>query len=219
MNKKIFGLIIIVVFLLFVAAPFTFREQIQSFLSLFSNDSEDQIGQQDEPLDLDLVDIDIPRVFDETLCVSFITPKDPNVVALKNEILQDSITLLTPDWIAIRDWVGNRIEYESDSEIHDEREYWQFSNETLYLKTGDCEDFSILLCSLLRANGWDSSSVHVIIGEQNNQHHAWVRLLYDGRQYNIEPQGNGFEIAIGDYLNLSGFEAIYFFNDLEFGAI
>lgn len=219
MNKKIFALILIMVFSIFVVAPFTFRNQVESFLSLFSNDSENQIDPQKDPLDLDLVDIDIPRIFDETLCASFITPNDPTVVSLKNEILQDNIALLTPDWMAIRDWVGNKIDYETDTEIHDEREYWQFSNETLYLETGDCEDFSILLCSLLRSNGWDSSSVHVIIGEQNNQHHAWVRLIYEGRQYNIEPQGTGFDIAIGDYLTLSGFKAIYFFNDLEFGTI
>ncbi len=219
MNKKIVGFIIIVVFLLFITAPFTFKDQLQGILSFFSNDSDDQIDQHEQGPELDLVDSTIVRVFDETLCISFITPKDPTVVALKNEILQDNIAMLTPDWMAIRDWVGNRIQYESDSEIHDEREYWQFANETLQLETGDCEDFSILLCSLLRANGWDSSSIHVIIGEQNDQHHAWVRLLYDGRQYNIEPQGTGFDIVIGDYLNLSGFEAIYFFNDLEFGTI
>jgi transglutaminase-like putative cysteine protease len=217
MNKKIIGFIIIVIFLLFIVAPFTFRDQINNFLSLFSPDSDEENDQQGP--DMDLVTEDISRVFNETLCYSFITPDDPSVVSLRNEILQDNIALLTPDWMAIRDWVGNRIQYVSDSEIHNEREYWQFSNETIQLETGDCEDFSILLCSLLRSNGWEPNSVHVIIGEQNNQHHAWVRLIWEGRQYNIEPQGSGFDIVMGDYLNLSGFEAICFFNDQEFGSL
>ncbi len=219
MNKKIVGFVIIVVFLLFMTAPFTFRDQIQGILSLFFNDSDDQINQPEQESDLNLVDANISRIFNESLCFSFITPEDPSVVTLKNEILQDNIALLTPDWVAIRDWVGNKIQYRSDSEIYNEREYWQFSNETIQLETGDCEDFSILLCSLLRSNGWESSSVHVIIGEKSNQHHAWVRLIWEGTQYNIEPQGTGFEIAIGDYLNLSGFEAICYFNDQEFGTI
>jgi hypothetical protein len=218
MNKKIVGFIIIVVILIFVMAPFTIRDQIQGFLSLFSNSSDDQTNQQDSGPELNIVDENIPRIFDETLCFSFITPQDSRVVSLKNEILQDSLSLLTPDWMALRDWVGNRIQYKSDSEVHNEREYWQFSNETIYLETGDCEDFSILLCSLLRSNGWTTDSVFVIIGEQNNQHHAWVRLIWNDIQYNIEPQGSGFELIIGDITNLSGFEAIFYFNDQEFGA-
>lgn len=217
MNKTIIGFIIIIVVLLFAVAPFTFRDQIQGFLSLFSNNSEDQTDQDSGP-ELNIVDEDVLRIFDETLCYSFITPQDPSVVNLRNEILQDNIALLTPDWMALRDWVGNRIQYKSDSEIHNEREYWQFSNETIYLETGDCEDFSILLCSLLRSNGWTNDSVYVVIGEQNNQHHAWVRLIWNDMQYNIEPQGSGFEIFIGDMTNLSGFEAIFYFNDQEFGA-
>ena len=219
MNKKILGFIIIVVILLFVVAPFTFRDQIQSIVSLFSQDSDDHSNDQEPGSDLNLVDSDIPRVFDENLCHFFVTPNDPSVVSLKNEILQDNIALLTPDWMALRDWVGARSESVSDSVIHNETEYWQFSNETLHLETGDCEDFSILLCSLLRSNGWASDSVYVVIGEQNNQYHAWVRLIYEGRPYNIEPQSGGFDIVIGDYLNLSGFNAICFFNDQEFVAL
>ncbi|MCW3997652.1 MAG: transglutaminase-like cysteine peptidase [Candidatus Bathyarchaeota archaeon] len=217
MNKTIIGFIIIVVVLLFAVAPFTFRDQIQSFLSLISNNSQDQTDQDSGP-ELNIVDENVLRVFDETLCYSFITPQDPSVVNLRDEILQDNLALLTPDWMALRDWVGNRIQYKSDSEIHNEREYWQFSNETIYLETGDCEDFSILLCSLLRSNGWTTDSVYVVIGEQNNQHHAWVRLIWNDMQYNIEPQGSGFEIFIGDMTNLSGFEAIFYFNDQDFGA-
>jgi len=87
-----------------------------------------------------------------------------------------------------------------------------------FCQTGDCEDFSILLCSLLRSNGWDTDSVYVIIGKQNNLYHGWVRLIWNDIQYNIEPQGSGFELIIGDMTNLSGYEAICYFNDQEFGT-
>ena len=141
MNKKIVVFAIVVIFLLFVMAPFTFRDQIQNFLSLFSSDNE----QEDNPNpDFNLVNTNIPRIFNEASCALFITPNDPSVIALRDEILKDNIALLTPDWMAIRDWVGNTIQYVSDLEIHNEREFWQFSNETINLETGDCEDFSIL---------------------------------------------------------------------------
>ncbi len=164
-----------------------------------------------------IVNANLSRTFDENLCRSFITPEDPNVVELKNKILKDK-TVLTLNWIALRDWVGNNIQYISDSEIHGERDYWQFPNETIPLGTGDCEDFSLLLCSLLRADGWSPDSVHVIIGEQNNQYHAWVRVIWNGIEYGIEPQGTGFAIAVDDILTLSGYSAKYYFNDEQFGS-
>jgi len=163
-----------------------------------------------------IVNANLSRKFDEDLCRSFITPDDQNVIELKNEILKDK-PVLTSNWIALRDWVGSNIQYRSDSEIHGEREYWQFPNETIPLRTGDCEDFSILLCSLLRADGWSSDSVYVIVGEQNSQYHAWVRVIWNDIQYNIEPQGNGFATFLGDILSLSGYNAKYYFNDEKFG--
>ena len=218
MNKIAIIVIIVVALIPLIIAPFTLRDQIQGFLSFIFNDSGDQNGQQDSGPESNLVDTNVSREFNETQCFSFITPNDPSVIALRNEILQDSLAILTPDWMKFRDWVGNKIEYRSDSEVHDKREFWQFSNETIQLETGDCEDFSILLCSLLRSNGWKTDSVYVIVGEQNNQYHAWVRLVWNDIQYNIEPQGSGFDMFVGDVTYLSGYEAICYFNDQEFGT-
>ena len=164
-----------------------------------------------------IVNANLSRKFDENLCCSFITPEDQNVVELKNKILEDK-PVLTSDWIALRDWVGNNIQYRSDSEIHGEKEYWQFSNETIQLRTGDCEDFSILLCSLLRADGWSPDNVYVIVGEQKNQYHAWVRIIWNDIEYSIEPQATGFAVIGGDILSLSGYTAKYYFNDEKFGS-
>ena len=218
MNKTAIIAIIIIALIPLIIAPFTLRDQIQGFLFLFSNNSGDQNDQQGSGIELSIVDTNVSRVFNETSSFSFITPNDPSVIDLRNKILQDSIAIFTPDWMKFRDWVGNKIEYRSDPEIHGEIEYWQFSNETMQLETGDCEDFSILLCSLLRSNGWETSNVYVVVGERNNLHHAWVRLVWNDIQYNIETQGSGFALLIGDMTNLSGFEAIFYFNDQEFGT-
>jgi hypothetical protein len=217
MNKIAIIALIIVALIPLIIAPFTLRNQIQGFLSFLFNNSGDQTNQQDSEPELNLVETQVPRVFNETSCFSFITPNDPSVISLRDEILKDSIAVLTPDWMKFRDWVGNKIEYRSDSEIHGETEYWQFANETIQLETGDCEDFSILLCSLLRSNGWETNSVYVVVGKQNNQYHAWVKLIWNDLQYNIEPQGSGFDVLIGDLTFLSGYQAVCYFNDLEFG--
>ena len=165
-----------------------------------------------------------PRALDfgnntnQTIGKLYVIPEEESIVALKNQIIKDKLAL-TPNWMALRDWVGNNIEYTSDSLTHQQNEYWQLPTETMQSGRGDCEDFSILLCSLLRADGWSQDNVHVILGEKDNAYHAWVRINWNGIQYNIEPQANGFATVIGDFLALSGYEGKYRFNDEQFTAI
>ena len=45
--------------------------------------------------------------------------------------------------------------YVYDRNAHNTEEYWQFPLETLYLKTGDCEDTSILFAALAKYMGYD----------------------------------------------------------------
>lgn len=57
-----------------------------------------------------------PRYFNENSDITklFITPKEANVVSLENRILKDKLFII-PNWIAIRDWVGNNIQYREDT--------------------------------------------------------------------------------------------------------
>jgi predicted transglutaminase-like cysteine proteinase len=90
----------------------------------------------------------------------------------------------------IRDWVADNIDYKSDEEQWGE-DYWQSSEETLLLRTGDCEDFSILLCSLLRAYGIDAQQVFVALGnDSEGEGHAFVIEDWSelGDWQRIEPQ-------------------------------
>jgi predicted transglutaminase-like cysteine proteinase len=164
------------------------------------------------------VGADIPRSCSENedLVKLFITPREPSLVALKDEVLKESL-LNVKDWIALRNWVGNNVKYRHDDAVYGVPEYWQFGKETVSLKTGDCEDFAILLCSLLRAAGYSANDVYVVIGKNADSYHAWVKINL-GRVgwYNLEPQENGFATFIGDFLTLSGFQALYDFNDQQF---
>lgn len=159
----------------------------------------------------------IPRGLDKDIAKLYITPNEQSVVDLKNQILEDKF-FLTPNWMAIRDWVGNNLNYRNDSEVHGSRDYWQLPKETIQRRTGDCEDYAILLCSLLRADGWSSSNVYVIVGEKDGGYHGWVKIIWEGIGYGIEPQANGWGTFLGDFLSLSGYNAEYAFNDVKYGA-
>jgi transglutaminase-like putative cysteine protease len=164
---------------------------------------------------------DVPRTFSDKpeLVKLFVTPREPSLVALKNEVLEDAPLKLN-DWIELRNWVGNNIQYRYDDEIYGIREYWQFGKETLDLRTGDCEDFAILLCSLYRAAGYSPDDVYVVIGKNANGYHAWVKIKLESvGWYNVEPQENGWATFLGDFLTLSGYQALCEFNDQQFITI
>ncbi|GAI93112.1 unnamed protein product, partial [marine sediment metagenome] len=54
-------------------------------------------------------------------------------------------------------------------------EFWQTPSETLASKRGDCEDTSLVLCSLLR----NTINAHVALGSYQGYGHAWV--VYGGQ--------------------------------------
>lgn len=132
--------------------------------------------------------------------------------------MRDKFFLL-PNWIALRDWVGKNLLYKSDSEVHGVSDYWQFAKETLGLRTGDCEDCAILLCSLLRAGDYSSNDVYVVLGARGNENHAWVKVNLGIFWYNLEPQADGWSTLIGDFLELSGYKAVCEFNDAQYHTL
>lgn len=170
------------------------------------------------------------------LCKLFITPKEAYVSSIKNQILSNKFPL-TPDWIALKDWVKTNIEYPLDDADgdgdpdydyikHGKWEYWQLPKETLQLRTGDCEDYSILLVSLLRAAGWAPDDVYVVLGKNSEgEGHAWVKIKINlplgSVWYNLEPQAGGwniFDIAI-DVWTCSGYQAECYFNDSQYHTV
>jgi hypothetical protein len=126
---------------------------------------------------------------------------------------------------AIRDWVAANIEYKTDEEQWGADEYWQTPEETLYLRTGDCEDFAILLCTLLRAYGIGEEQIYVALGLDNEGYgHAFLieNWYLDGGWRAIEPQvgtqtfppGRRFkDYSLTDFKLLRDYEIILGFND------
>jgi len=152
---------------------------------------------------------------------SYITPECPWVEEALRDILGDPpYETSKHGFDDIRDWVFYDIDYMCDEERWGQ-DYWQTPEETLFYRTGDCEDFSTLLCSLLIAYGIDAEQVCVVIGADDEEGHAflmedWYR---DGEWRRIEPQaparvlpGPGKSHPVD--AELDEYEIILAFNDL-----
>ncbi len=163
------------------------------------------------------VNAELPRQPSWIMSKLFITPDEAHVESTYGEIMSEG-TIIPFHWMTIRDWVGANIKYDDDSSVHGIDEYWQLGKETLERGTGDCEDFAILLCSLLRADGWGSDNVYVVIGRNEaGDYHAWVKINIPlVGWYNIEPTKRGWYTGPGDIFALSGYTPVYNFNDRYF---
>jgi hypothetical protein len=157
---------------------------------------------------------------------AYITPNCTLVWDCLQVILGDPPYELSKDGFdAIRDWVAANIEYKSDEEQWGVEEYWQTPEETLALYTGDCEDFAILLCTLLRAYGISEEQIYVAVGVDSDGYgHAFLieDWYLDGEWRAIEPQveteplhpGRRFkDFNLADFLLLRHYEIIAAFND------
>jgi len=89
----------------------------------------------------------------------FVQPANPDVLAIYSQF--------GPNYWSLYDFVCRNINYRRDV-----GEFWQTPSETLARNLGDCEDTSLLLCSLLR----NSIDAHVALGSFQGYGHAWCEL-------------------------------------------
>ncbi len=75
-------------------------------------------------------------------------------------------------------YVAESIAYVIDKNSEGIEDFWQFPEETLMLRKGDCEDASFLLATLLLASGISNHCVRVVLGKVVSTDatigHAWV---------------------------------------------
>jgi predicted transglutaminase-like cysteine proteinase len=162
---------------------------------------------------------------------SYITPECQSVKEALRDILGDPpYELSQAGFDDIRDWVAINIDYMSDEERWGE-DYWQTPEETLPYRTGDCEDFSILLCSLLRAYGIDAERVYVALGVDDEEYrHAFLieDWNHDGEWRRIESQApaqlsswhswfgltkSNFDSELDEYEITAAFNDLYYYDE------
>ncbi len=137
----------------------------------------------------------------------FITPTDAAVVTKVTEITggwnnTSNWNEYWSDIVKMYDWVVNEVEYRADGlfpvipstpsgSIEYQPEMWQFPNETLDLRKGDCEDMAILLNSMVLCyNGGEYQTECILIMGSNGGHMA-VQIPVAGNKLTIlDPAGN-----------------------------
>ncbi len=80
------------------------------------------------------------------------------------------------------------LEYQIDEDANGVDEYPQYPLETLYVKSGDCEDTSILLAALLKSLNHDPiiihyPGIHTAVGLEMTSDTSLLRYYYNNRNY------------------------------------
>lgn len=148
----------------------------------------------------------------------FITPYDLAVNEIVYKITggwsnPSDINEFWKDIKALYNWILNNIEYRSDGlypilplepyeKVNFEDEMWQFSNETLKLKKGDCEDMAILLCSMIRCYVKGRYPIEVIAICSETSGHAALQIPVSGYKLVIlDPAGKYYsQDALGNII-------------------
>ena len=150
-----------------------------------------------------------------------VTPEDQTVTQALQEALatpDESISYTSSSTVAdinkIRLWVYSNIKQSSDEALHGVSDYWQTPTETLALQAGDCEDFAILMVSMLRAYGVPQDQVYAAVGDDANKNwHAFVVERYSyGVWVEIDPENVDDAVLLGGDTALP-LDISYCFND------
>ncbi len=147
----------------------------------------------------------------------FITPNDSSVQQITNQITGGWSN--TSDWNeywtdikAMYNWVVNNITYNYDGlypvlplslpgNVTYITEMWQFPNETLSVKRGDCEDMAILLCSMIRYYVEDKYWAECVWIIGSDAAHVGVQIPASGEKLAIlDPAGNYYTSDISGNL-------------------
>jgi transglutaminase-like putative cysteine protease len=88
----------------------------------------------------------------------FVLPMDPNVRALAHQLTNLSMAggLDAQGRVGLALAFVQSLPYSLDEETTGQSEYWRYPTETLYDKTGDCEDTATLFASILEALHFDA---------------------------------------------------------------
>ncbi|NCO96921.1 MAG: hypothetical protein COY38_02140 [Candidatus Aenigmarchaeota archaeon CG_4_10_14_0_8_um_filter_37_24] len=114
----------------------------------------------------------------------------------------------------IHKWLQDNINYVSDPLG---KEYIAFPNETVSLKSGDCEDFGILASSLYEAVGLDAGVVFVDTDGDGDSDHLMGIVYYPGNSSQFISQEQEI-LGLNNIKSPSGSVKVLYFNPVIFGS-
>lgn len=95
------------------------------------------------------------------------------------------------DIFKLYSWVDQNISYNHDTyspilpnslmwrQVRWREDVWQYPNETLEVKRGDCEDMAILLCSMILNYVEENLSCEAVIIASSQKAHVGVQIVFD----------------------------------------
>ncbi|MGF3573671.1 MAG: transglutaminase-like domain-containing protein [Candidatus Bathyarchaeia archaeon] len=145
----------------------------------------------------------------------FVTPNDPSVQQIVNQVTGGWSNPSDWDefWADVKslyDWVVNNIPYRGDglfpvlpSSLSGSVDYradmWQFPNETLNIKKGDCEDMAILLCSMILCYNGERYWTECVWITSSSSAHVGVQIpVSGGKMVILDPAGPYFTSEWGN---------------------
>ncbi len=158
-----------------------------------------------------------------------ITMEDPEVKAKVKEVTRRWDASVQE---AIFEYVRDEIKYTTEGNpkkwsypkpfLKFKFDFWQLPRETIQWKKGDCEDKSILLCTMMRIAGVPASDVRVVLGliylgDEVLGGHAWCEFKLGTKWYVLEATCStcGY-IERSEYYDFYSPEVWGWFNDEEY---
>jgi len=138
----------------------------------------------------------------------FITPNDPAVQQIVNQVTggwsnPSDWNEFWTDVKSMYDWVVTNTEWRADIEyfpvlpsslsgsVTYATDVWQFPNETLSMKEGDCEDRAILLCSMIRCYDGERYWTECVWITGSKSAHVGVQIpVSDGKLVILDPEAS-----------------------------
>ncbi len=158
---------------------------------------------------------DVPKYF---------TVDDPYVKQACSELLKYKGTMTDREFASFVMRFVQTIPYLYDEKSRGEIEFWKFPAETFWDNGGDCEDSSILYCTLMKAMGYDTALIlfrdHAMASihfENDSDNYGNQVARIDGKKYVlVETTGTGIDAWDRDGYQLGDvFDSDYYVSKIE----
>ena len=200
---------------------------------------EEQEKQKEIQNSIDALTLEEPELRDELNFYEKIAERDPRVlITLDDPLVKAKVEEVTrlcrtteEKQQAIFEYVRKEITYVTEGNpkkwkypqpfLQFKPEFWQLPRETIEWGSGDCEDQSILLCTMMRMVGVPASNVRVVLGILHVSGgiggHAWVEFNMGDTWYALESTSVYFNyMEKEEYYSLFSPDIMGWFNDEEY---